>query len=139
MVELSNYANMVWNFCNDITYQAWRLSRKFFSDFDLNYLLTGSSKEIPLHSQTFQAISKELVVRKKQFKKAKLRWRTRKTSLGWIPFKASGIKIEGSEVVYCGKRYKFWKHRELPLMVDCFHPSVDGQQTIANLTFDYEK
>ena len=51
---------------------------------------------IPLHSQTVQAIAEEYATRRKQFKKAKLRWRvsnpdSSKYSLGWIPFKASAI------------------------------------------------
>jgi IS605 OrfB family transposase len=113
LTELASYVNLTWNYCNEVAYNAWKSSRKYLSDFDLNYLMKGSSKEIPLHSQTFQSISKEFITRKKQFKKVKLKWRSYKVSLGWIPFKSGGIKLQGSEIVYCGKRYKFWKHREI--------------------------
>jgi len=50
-----------------------------------------------LHSQTIQAINETHAKSRKQFKKAKLNWRTnnpnsKRKSLGWIPFKKSAIK-----------------------------------------------
>jgi len=110
---LASAVNFTWNYCNDTSFNAIRNFSKFLSEFDLNNLMAGSSKELPLHSQTFQSISKEYVARRKQSKKRKLRWRSYKKSLGWIPFKVSGIKLQGSEVVYGKTRFKFWKHREI--------------------------
>ena len=50
-----------------------------------------------MHSQTLQAINETHAKSRKQFKKAKLNWRTnrpdaKRKSLGWIPFKKSAIK-----------------------------------------------
>ena len=44
--------------------------------------------------------------RRKQFKKAKLRWRTSRgprRSLGWIPWKVEQIKRQGKCLRFCGK------------------------------------
>ena len=62
----------------------------------MNNLVSGSSKELGLHSQTVQAISEEYTTRRIQFKKL-LRWRSKK-SLAWIPFKLSGIQFHGNRV-----------------------------------------
>jgi putative transposase len=68
---------------------------------------------LSLHSQTIQAITEELVTRRKQFKKAKLNWRvsnpkSAKRSLGWIPFKASGIQYQNGQVKYAGQWFGLW-------------------------------
>lgn len=106
--------NLVWNFCNETSNLAWRRDRRWLTHVDLDALLTGSSKLLPLHSQSIQAISKEHATRRKQFKKCKLRWRSNKRSLGWIPFKKSGIKLDGDRVRYQGVWYRFFKSREFP-------------------------
>ena len=111
--QLASTVNFVWNYCNATSFDAIRNFSKFLSVFDLNNLMAGSSKELPLHSQTFQAIAKEYVTRRKQFKKRKLKWRSYKKSLGWIPVSASAIKLQGSEIVYQKVRYKIWLHRPI--------------------------
>ncbi|MBD4925258.1 transposase, partial [Xanthomonas citri pv. citri] len=57
----------------------------------------GSGEYLGLHSQTLQAINETHAKSRKQFKKAKLNWRSnrpdaKRKSLGWIPFKKSAIK-----------------------------------------------
>jgi putative transposase len=87
---------------------------KFFSAFDIAAYTKGASKSgLNLHSQTIQAITEELVIRRKQFKKAKLNWRVSnpkspKKSLGWIPFKSSGIKYQNGQVKYAGQWFGLW-------------------------------
>ncbi len=103
--------NFVWNFCNDTQRHALKWRKKWPSGFDLNKLTSGVGKELGLHSQTVQSIGQEYALRRQQFKKPHLRYRG-KRSLGWIPFKASGIKIKGDCVSFAGKRYRFWKTRE---------------------------
>ena len=51
--------------------------------------------------------------RSKQFKKAKLKWRVSnrkspKKSLGWIPFKKSGIKYQNGQVKYGNQWFSLW-------------------------------
>ena len=65
-------------------------------NFVWNYV-KGSGELLGLHSQTIQAINETHAKSRKQFKKAKLNWRTNRPnakhkSLGWIPFKKSAIK-----------------------------------------------
>ena len=46
------------------------------------------------------------MTQRKQLKKLKLKWRSKKRSLGWIPFKAAYIKLQGDTVTYCGHRFR---------------------------------
>ncbi len=99
--RLAKQVNFVWNFANEVSYHAIRHYGQWLSSEDLDRLTKGSSKELGLHSQTVQAITQELVLRRVQHKKRKLRWRCSggsRRSLGWIPFKASAIKPEGIQV-----------------------------------------
>lgn len=50
----------------------------------------------------------------KQFKRPKLNWRSRKRSLGWVPFKAVGVKVSSDSVRYNGQTFHFWNSRSLP-------------------------
>jgi putative transposase len=104
--------NFVWNYCNETSINAWKSQSKFLSAFDLIKLTTGASKELGLHSQTVNAVCEEYATRRKQFKKVRLRWRG-KRSLGWIPFKASGIKVTEDSVRYFGHELKFWSSRPI--------------------------
>ena len=106
--ERAYWVNQVWNYCNDLSVKVLRREGRFLSGFDLQKYTNGCTKEgIPLHSQTVQAIAEEYATRRKQFKKAKLRWRvsnpdSSKYSLGWIPFKASAISYRNGQVQFSG-------------------------------------
>ncbi len=95
--QLSGSVNFVWNYVNELSFKHLRRTGKFFSAYDLAEYTKGSGEFLGLHSQTIQAISETHAKSRKQFKKAKLRWRTNKPKaktkiLGWIPFKKSAIK-----------------------------------------------
>lgn len=109
----SRSVNFVWNYCNEQSARKLAASSKWLSSQDLDKLTAGCSKELNLHSQTIQAINKEYVTRRIQFKKTKLKWRSAKRSLGWIPFKASGISLHGDSIIYQKKQYRFWKSQEI--------------------------
>jgi IS605 OrfB family transposase len=112
--SLSSEVNFVWNYVNDLSYKHLQRTGQFFSAYDIQKYTNGSSKSgLGLHSQTIQAITEELVIRRRQFKKAKLRWRVSnpkspKRSLGWIPFKASGIRYKNGQIHYAGHAFGFW-------------------------------
>ena len=119
LIQLASEANFVWNYVNDLSYKHLQRTGKFFSAFDVAAYTKGASKSgLTLHSQTIQAITEELVIRRKQFKKAKLKWRVSnpkspKKSLGWIPFKASGIQYEkhcfaSGQIKYAGQWFGLW-------------------------------
>ena len=105
--------NFCWNFCNQSNMERWSKFRKTFSNYDLHKLTAGCGKDLGLHSQTLQAVCDEYAKAGKQFKKVKLNWRSRKRSLGWIPFKASGVKIQGETITYGGRDFKFWLSRPI--------------------------
>ena len=95
--RLSGSVNFVWNYVNDLSYKHLQKTGKFFSAYDLNDYTKGSGELLGLHSQTIQAINETHAKSRKQFKKAKLNWRTnnpksKRKSLGWLPFKKSAIK-----------------------------------------------
>jgi putative transposase len=97
-------ANQVWNFCNALSVKVFERERRFMSGYDLQKYTNGASKEgLRLHSQTVQAVASEYATRRKQFRKVKLAWRKSggvRRSLGWIPFKASGITYDHGQICY---------------------------------------
>lgn len=95
--RLSGSVNFVWNYVNDLSYRYLQRTGKFLSAYNLNEYTKGSGELLGLHSQTIQAINETHAKSRKQFKKAKLNWRTnnpksKRKSLGWLPFKQSAIK-----------------------------------------------
>jgi len=111
--EMARAVNFVWNFCNETQEHALRWNLRWPTYQDLCKLTAGSGKELGLHSQTVQAACEQYAIRRQQFKKRRLRWRGRR-SPGWIPFKASGVKVDGDAVRYLGQGFRFWNSRELP-------------------------
>jgi len=96
--------NQVWNFCQALSIKVFERERRFMSGYDLQKYTDGASKEgINLHSQTIQAIASEYATRRRQFNKIRLAWRkssgTRR-SLGWVPFKKSGITYAHGQIRY---------------------------------------
>jgi len=103
--------NFVWNFVNDLSHRSIKERSTFMSAFDLQKYTNGSGKELGLHSQTVQEVSKEYATRRKQFKKIKLNWRSSggaRRSLGWVPFKSGAVKWKNGTVYFNGKFYKVW-------------------------------
>ncbi len=111
--QLASEVNFVWNYANDLGFKHLKRTGEFLSSYDIDKYTKGASKECSLHSQTIQAISAELVTRRKQFKKAKLKWRvsnkkSARRSLGWIPFKKVAIKYADGYVQYGKHQFKLW-------------------------------
>jgi transposase len=101
----------VWNYCQEVSLLAFRRDKTFLSASDLHKLTAGTSKDLRLSADTIQQVCTEYVTRRKQFKKIKLKWRSKKRSLGWIPFKAAYIKLQGATITYCGHRFRLWLSR----------------------------
>lgn len=111
--QLASEVNFVWNYVNDLCFKHLQRRGQFFSAYDVAKYTAGASKELNLHSQTIQAVTEELVTRRKQFKKAKLRWRVSnpnspKRSLGWVPFKKSALKYQNGQVKYGNTWFGLW-------------------------------
>jgi putative transposase len=111
--------NQVWNYANATSYKAARPyvgPPKWLSAFDLDNLTAGASKCFErVGAATIQRVNAEFASRRKQFKRAKLRWRVSsgsKRSLGWVPFKAVQVKRKGTSLRFSGKAFRvFERHR----------------------------
>ncbi|MFH7806533.1 RNA-guided endonuclease InsQ/TnpB family protein [Acinetobacter sp. BSP-53] len=111
--QLASEVNFVWNYVNDLSFKHLKRKGEFLTAYDIAKYTKGTSKECGLHSQTIQAITEELVTRRKQFKKTKLKWRvsnkkSARRSLGWIPFKKVAIKYADGYVQYGKHQFKVW-------------------------------
>jgi putative transposase len=111
--------NQVWNFSNATSYRAahpFAGQPRWLSAFDLDKLTAGATECFEhIGSDTIQRVNAEFATRRKQFKKAKLRWRVSqgsKRSLGWIPFKAVQLKRKGKSLRFSGKAFRVFE-REL--------------------------
>jgi putative transposase len=111
--------NDVWNFANATSYKAaqpFAGPSKWLTAFDLNNLTAGSTEYFEcIGSDTIQRVNAEYACRRRQFKKAKLRWRPSRGSrraLGWVPFKAAQLKRKGKCLRFSGKAFRVFE-REL--------------------------
>ena len=105
--------NYVWNFCNEVSLLAWRREKRFLSAFELINLTTGAGHDLGLHTDTLSEICQEYVRRKRTARKIKLKWRSRRRSLCWIPFKGRCVRLGTAEVTYKGRHLRFWESRPL--------------------------
>ena len=135
--KMAGSVSFVWNYCNEVNQERWKKFRKTYSGFDLNKKTAGVAKELGLHSQTVQAIGAEFATRCKQFKKVKLNWRSGKRSLGWIPFKAAGVKVIGDTIQYQSKVFRFWLSRPIEGKIKTGSFSQDARgRWYVNLTIE---
>ena len=111
--QMAGAINYVWNYCNEVSLLAFRRDKTFLTAYDLHKLTAGTSKDLRLSADTIQQVCTEYVTRRKQFKKIKLKWRSRTRSLGWIPFKAAYIRLHDDTVTYCGHRFRLWLSRPM--------------------------
>ena len=112
--NLSSKVNYMWNRCNAYSLESWETYGTWISKYDVQNFFSGLSKQVGLNSASIQLITHEHSKRRNQFKRCKLKWRTRKNkrSLGWIPFDIRSIKIQGNVARFMGMKFKFWKHRD---------------------------
>jgi IS605 OrfB family transposase len=112
--------NQVWNYANATSYKAARPfsgSAQWLSAYDLDKLTAGASEYFErIGSETIQRVNAEFATRRRQFKKAKLRWRVSrgaKRSLGWVPFKAAQLKRRGKSLRLSGKAFRIFERDRL--------------------------
>ncbi|MDB5869853.1 MAG: transposase, OrfB family [Polaromonas sp.] len=109
--------NLVWNYVNELSSTHTRRTGKFFTAYDMAKYTAGAGKEgLTVHSQTVQCVTEEYVARRKQFKKAKLRWRVSRgprKSIGWLPFKTGAVIFRSGQLRYAGQFFGLWDSYEL--------------------------
>ena len=105
------------------------------SEFDLNKSLVGIRKDrdMTIGAATVQSVIGQHAKSRKQFKKNKLKWRCSsgsKRALGWVPFKAAGVKWVNGQVKFCGHYFKVWDSYGLSqydLGTGCFSEDSRGR------------
>jgi transposase len=107
--------NFVWNYCNQASYEHWVRQRHWLTYCELHTLTKGASAKLPINSQTIQRIAQEHTTRREQFRRIKLRWRSARQSLGWIPFSGQTFLCDGDKVRYNGQLFRLWLSRPLPM------------------------
>ena len=109
--RMARDVNYLWNYCNDIKNRRWQESRRQTNESDLSRLTKGSSKLLGINAQSIQAVYQELLTRGRG---KRIRFRSRRTKLGWIPFKGQTFKFNGNYSTYNGHKIRYWYHRPLP-------------------------
>lgn len=113
---MARSVNFVWNYINELSHRSIIERQRFLSGYDIDKYTKGANKELGLHSQTLQEVSKEYVTRRKQFKKAKLNWRKSggsRRSLGWVPIKTGASNWKNGQVYHSGSYFKVWDSFDL--------------------------
>jgi IS605 OrfB family transposase len=113
--------NQVWNWaaatCADAADRGRRASAKFLSGYELCALSAGSSKLFEyIGADTIARICIEYSNKRRQSGKIRLKWRASggsRKSLGWIPFKASGVIRCDSGLRYSSKAFRFFNDKLL--------------------------
>jgi transposase len=113
--------NQVFNWANETAMDAADRGRrahpKWLSGFDLDKLSAGASVYFAhIGADTIQRINHEYVLKRRQFKKYKLRWRISfgaRRSLGWVPFKAASLKRKGKALRFAGKTFRVFDRQYL--------------------------
>ena len=111
--RMSWAVNTVWNYCQEVSLLALQRETRWLTAFDLINLCAGASIELGLHSETIAEVCREYVAKRRASHKRRLKWRSRKRSLGWIPFKTRFLKIEADSLTYLKHRFRFWNSRPL--------------------------
>jgi putative transposase len=112
--------NQVWNYANATSHKAalpFAGPPRWLSGFDLDKLTAGATEYFErIGAGTIQRVNAEFATRRRQFKRAKLRWRVSrgsKRSLGWVPFKAVQLKRKGKIIRFSGKAFRVFEQELL--------------------------
>lgn len=147
LLKQARWVNFVWNYDNELCTKVLQREGRFLSGYDLHEFTRGATKEgLPLHSQTVQAVNEEYARRRRQARKARLRWRVSDPeranySLGWVPFKKSAILYRAGQVHFAGVPIGLWdsyglsKHQLGP---GCFSEDARGHWYL-NITVRKER
>jgi len=108
---MANSVNMVFNYCNELSYRNITERKRYLSGYDIQKYLTGASKMLPIGRGTLDQIAAEYAIRRNKVKRSKLNWRksvgTRR-SLGWIPFKKRTVMYRNGQIYHNGILYSIW-------------------------------
>ena len=136
LLEQARAVNFVWNYDNELSSRVLEREGRFLSGYDLHEYTRGATKAgLELHSQTVQAVNEEYARRRRQARKARLRWRVSDPkranySLGWMPFKKSAIAYRSGQIRFTGMPLGLWDSyglSEYELGPGCFSEDARGR------------
>lgn len=122
---MASAVNFVWNYCNETAIQYLDKKGKWLSAYDMGYLTSGCSKQLNLNSSTIKLVGESFIRNRFIHKKRRLSWRSKKRSLGWIPFKYMSVK--GDTFKYNKIKFRFWKSRDIEGDINCGFITQDTQ------------
>jgi putative transposase len=109
--------NQVFNFCNETASSVLGNLGKWLSGYDLCYRTAGTTAHMAnIGADTVQRICVEYAAKRNAARKMRLRWRVScgaRRSLGWVPFKAAGLKRKGNALRFCGKTFRVFERARL--------------------------
>lgn len=128
--------NQVWNFCVATQRQAeslWKsgVNLRWPTAFDLITLCIGSGTLLGVHSDTVGAICRQFAVARDTRRKCP-RFRASfgaNRAVGWVPFVARALQVDGSRATYLKRHFYFWKSRDIPdgFKAGCFTQDARGR------------
>ncbi len=115
---MAGAVNFVWNYLNETQLSSIKRgvpAKNWLSAYELQKLTAGASAELGISAATIQLLCAEYVRKRILFKKSKLSWRSRRKSLGWIPFREDSVQIKeaASQVTYCGVTFNYFNSRPI--------------------------
>jgi len=116
----ANACNQVWNFCAATQREAENRRTagrcvRWPTAFDFINLTPGCAAVLGVHSDTVAAVCRQFVASRTNCG-GRPRFRASfgaKRALGWVPFTARAVKIDGDAALYLKRRYRFWRSREI--------------------------
>jgi IS605 OrfB family transposase len=103
--------NHAWNLTQSLKLQHYTKTKEW-----LSYKVIRSQIKVEgLHSATAQQVVKEYTRKSIQFKKPKLRWRTGKKNLGWIPCTNQSVKFNKytGDFKFMKRKFRIWYSRDI--------------------------
>lgn len=130
--------NVVWNHCNGAQRHALKHNTRWPTSRALQALTAGAGKLLGIPAQTVQGVCQEYIDRRRGSRKAKLRWRG-KRSLGWVPFKNQTVRMRGSIVYFNGRKIRLWLHRDIEGRIKSGSFSQDARgRWYCNIVVEYK-
>lgn len=113
LLRMAWAVNTAWNYCQEVSLLALQREKRWMTAVDLINLCAGASQDLGISSETIAEVCREYVKKRRQFRKRRLKWRSRKRSLGWIPLKMRFLKVQGDTIRYQKRRFRFWNSRPI--------------------------
>lgn len=110
--RMARSVNFVWNYCNEASFEYLKKKEKWLSGYDLDNLTSGTSKELGILATSINEVCHTYTIKRKASHRNKLKWRSSKKTLGWVPLKRAFL-IADNCITYHGTKFNFWKSRNI--------------------------